>query len=482
MQGRRAVLGVSVTMASYLVSRAINLSVTIILARSLGPSEMGILAFALLAVEIFDFLRDFGLRETLIYDRTEDPRLRTTAFAMIMGVGLMQSAALLIFAPFAHGLVDDPVIVPVLMWMAVLFPINALGSVQDALLQRGFRFSALALAEVLGVATKAAVAISLILYGAGIWSIVIGMLCGAAVRVSIVWLASDWRPHGPSPTWEKARELFRYGRHIIASSIVNVVQMRVDQMVIVATVGDTALGIYYVAARIPEIVILGVNGVITKVVFPAFSNLSHDAEKLVAAYRTTIAASMTLIAPIGLGLAASSALVVHVVFGAEWDAAAPVLLFLVLSGIPATIGWSSGDIFKATGKPQYLWILMTIETIAVIPPILIVAKVSGDITSVAAVMFFGEIFAATIRLLTLSKVSGIPVSATLGASVRPLAAALLMALAVYLFIQFNPLGLAPGLLVVAMILLGAVVYAGTLAVIDRENLAYWYHTVFGERE
>lgn len=481
MKGRTAILGVSVTMASYLISRAINLSVTVVLARSLGPTHMGTLAFALLAVEIFDFLRDFGLRETLIYDRTEDPRLRVSAFAMILGVGLLQAVALLVFAPFANGLVEDPEIVPLLMVLALLFPINALGSVQDALLQRGFRFTALGIAEILGVGTKALVALALISYGAGIWSIVIGMLFGAALRVAILWIASDWRPTHASPTWEKARELFRYGRHIIASSIVNVIQMRADQMIVVSMVSETALGLYYVAARIPEIVILGVNGVITKVVFPAYSNLSGEPERLLAAYRTTVAASMTLIAPISLGLAASSALVVEVVFGPEWAAATPVLVFLVLSGIPSTIGWSSGDVFKATGKPQYQWILMTIESATIVPALAVTGTITGNITWIAAVMFAGEFLAATIRLATLSRVCHIPVPAAIGASVRPLASALIMAATVYFFISANPLSLPPGALLTATIALGALSYAAALFLIDRKNLAFWYQAVFKDR-
>ena len=443
MNGRKAFLGVSVSMASYLAARIVNLTVTILLARILGPTEMGLIAFAFLALEIFDILRDFGLRETLIYDRTGAPSLRTTAFAMILIVGLFQAATLLVLAPFATHLIADPVIVPVLMWLALVFPINALGSVQEALLQRSFRFSATALAEILGVVTKAVVAISLLLAGAGIWSIVVGTVLGATVRVSALWLVSDWRPHGHKPSLEKSIELFRYGRHIIATSIVNMVQMRVDQMVIVASIGETALGLYYVAARIPEIVVLGVNSVITRVVFPALSNLSEDRARLVAAYSTTIAASMSLMAPISLGLAAVAGLAVPVLFGDEWSDAVPVLWYLALGGVPTTLGWTTGDFFKATGKPQYLWILMVIETAVVIPPMLVVAHMTSSIVMIAAVMFAGKCVAAALRLAALSRVSAVPVSATLMPAARPLASGAGMALLVYVYAVANPLGLAP---------------------------------------
>lgn len=479
MDGRIVFRGVSVSLFAYVAARLVNLGVTIMLARILGPSGMGLIAFAFLIVEIFDILRDFGLRETLVYDRTEEPDLRATAFVMILIVGVFQAAILLALAPYAANLVEDPVIVPVLMWLAVIFPINALGSVQEALLQRSFRFSATAVAEVLGVTAKAVVAVSLLLAGSGIWSIVFGMIAGAIVRVSVLHAISDWRPVGLKPSWDKSRELFRYGRHIIATGIVNMVQMRVDQVVILASVGETALGIYYVAARIPEIVVLGVSGVITRVVFPTLSRLAEDRDRFVTAYRTTIAATMTLMAPISLGLAVCAGLVVPVVFGSEWSGAIPVLSLLALGGIPTTLGWTSGDVFKATGKPHYLWILLVIESVVVVPIMLFVAYQTSSIALIAAVMFGGKWFSAAIRLATLSAVSGIPIRVTLAAASRPLASATGMALIVYFYIAVNPFNALPGVLLAFSLGLGGLSYSILLFLVDRKNLTSWYHSVKG---
>lgn len=451
------------------------------LARALGPTEMGLIAFALLILEMFDILRDFGLRETLIYDRTGASGLRTTAFSMIMAVGLIQGAVLLALAPLAIYAVQDQVIVPVLMWLAVVFPINALGSVPDALLQREFRFYSVAKAEMLGVIIKGGVAVGLLLTGWGIWSIVVAMIAGASVRVVVLWFVSDWRPGRRAPTWKESRELFHYGRHIVATGIVNMVQMRIDQIVIVASVGETALGLYFVAARIPEILVLGVNSVITRVVFPVLSRVADNQVRLVSAYRTTIAASMSLMAPVSLGLAVCADLVVATVFGADWAAASPALFFLALSGVPTSLGWTTGDVFKATGQPKFLWIVMLAETAIMMPLLFIGVYFGADITMIAAVMFAGKCVAVALRLTLLWKVAGIRIQETLRAAWRPIVSAAAMALLVQVAIAVNPLQSGDGLFLMQVIAIGMVAYSALLFFLDRETVLSWYGQVFDRR-
>jgi PST family polysaccharide transporter len=482
MNGRTVALGVSVSLISYLVARLVNLGVTIMLARALGPTEMGLIAFALLILEMFDILRDFGLRETLIYDRTGAPGLRTTAFSMIIAVGLIQAVVLLALAPLALHAVEDKVIEPVLMWLAVVFPINALGSVPDALLQRDFRFYAAAKAEILGVIVKGGVAVSFLVTGFGIWSIVIAMIAGASARATTLWIVSDWRPGRRAPTWGESRELFHYGRHIVAIGIVNMVQMRIDQIAIVASVGETALGLYFVAARIPEILVLGVNSVITRVVFPVFSSVADSHIRLVSAYRTTIGASMSLMAPVSLGLAVCADLVVATVFGADWAAASPALFFLALSGVPTSLGWTTGDVFKATGRPKYLWIVVVAETAIVMPLLFIGVYFGADITTIAAVMLAGKFISVVLRLTALWRVAGIRVQETLHAAWRPVVSAIAMALLVQGVIIVNPLQSSDGFLLIQVIATGMVAYAALLFILDRETLMSWYDQVFESRK
>ncbi|MDJ0637631.1 MAG: lipopolysaccharide biosynthesis protein [Paracoccaceae bacterium] len=482
MKSRHAAIGFSVSLGSFVTSRLLSLAVTVVLARTLGPTGMGLVAFAMLAVEVVDVLRDFGLRETLIYDRTADPKLRTSAFAVIVAVGLFQATVLVLVAPLAQGLLEDPAVTPVLMVLALLFPINSFSAVQEAILQREFRFGWIAAGETLGALAKTLVAFVLVFWGFGVWSLVAAILIGALVKAIVLWVGSDWRPAAVRPTLEKCLELLRYGRHIVISSIMSTVHMRVDQMVIVSMLGEPALGLYFVASRIPDIAIRGVSSVITKVAFPAFSSVAQDIEKITAAYRATVFFTMALIAPVSLGLAATAWHLIPGVFGEEWRDASPVLFLLGLAGVPVALSWPVGDFFKATGKPKYLWMLMVAEFVVTFPLILIAAFSPYGIVAVAGAMLIGDVFASGARLYLLARVEGVGVGVALQAGQRPLLCAIAMALAVYAWLDANPLGLGLGWLLTWGILIGVAFYSLLLAAVDRKNLAIWYRRIASEEQ
>ncbi|MBA3909126.1 MAG: hypothetical protein C0524_04380 [Rhodobacter sp.] len=65
--GRGMATGISVTLSSYFLSRMVNFVTTVALARILSPAEMGIVATALLIVYFVDVVRDFGLRDAVVF-------------------------------------------------------------------------------------------------------------------------------------------------------------------------------------------------------------------------------------------------------------------------------------------------------------------------------------------------------------------------------------------------------------------------------
>lgn len=464
--------GVAFTLGAYGVTRALNLLVTVLLARALDPTGMGLVAAALLAVELVDMLRGLGLKETLIYERSGAARIQSTAFVLIMGVALLQAAGLMLGAPLGAALLDDPQIVPMLFWFALLFPITALGTVPEAMLHRQLRFPALSIADIISVAIKAAVSIALIWQGQGVWSIVIGMLVGAASRTLLFGLLARWRPVRPALDRGSIFSLIGYGKHIFFSTLLNFLRMRADQMAIVTAMGEVSLGIYFVASRIPDIVILGVNSTLTKVIFPTFSRLADKPAALHDMYLATIGGCMMVMAPIAVGLIAIAPQAIPLLFGEQWTAAIPVLMALAAAGIPQTIGWTAGDIFKATGRPHLLSLMMLVQIGVTVPLVFAAALLAQDLVWIAAAILLGECIVSAVRLWYMQRLDGISALQTLAAAARPLAAAAGMGLAVVATAHLL-VDQAPWSRLAASILAGAIVYPPFLYIIDGKTLRRW---------
>ena len=150
--------GLAYTLASNYTVRFVNLGITIVVARMVGPAGMGIVAAALLAVEIIDSFRDFGLRHALIYQPDLSPAYTNAGYWVILIVATLQALSLLGMAGFA----DPPELHVILTWLAPVFLLSALAAPHEALLERAGLFWRRSLAEIAGVAVKAVITLGLL--------------------------------------------------------------------------------------------------------------------------------------------------------------------------------------------------------------------------------------------------------------------------------------------------------------------------------
>ncbi len=473
---RNAIMGVVLNLGSYLLTRGLNLVITIALARVLAPEGMGLIAAALLAVEIVSIINGFGLRESLIYERSRSRALQTTAFLIVMAIAFIQMGLMMLGAPFATHFVDDPEIVPLLLVLALLFPVTTLGVVPEAMLLKELKFKKTAQAEAISVVFKAAFAISLVYMGYGVWGFVVGMFAGHATRTVALWLLAGWRPARPDTDVKAAIKLISYGAHIVFNTFIGFFRKRADQLAIVGAMGDAALGIYFVAARIPDIVMFGVSVTVSKIVFPTFAGASADHETLRRMYFNTIYGSMLVMAPVSIGMMAISPLVVPILFGGEWLAAIPVLLILSLTGIPQTVGWTSGDVFKATGRPEVLTLLTTMQMAVTLPVVFATAFLTRDLLWISVAMVGTEVAGAAMRLWAMQRYEKIGPLETMVASAKPILAAAVMGLGV-MGLQKMLAGQPMGLQLIASILTGMVLYPTMMLAIDYDNTMRWVRLV-----
>lgn len=458
--------GLAYTLASHYTVRFVNLGITIAVARMVGPAGMGIVAAALLALEIVDTLRDFGLRHALIHQPDPTPAYTNTAYRMMLVVATLQALAMGAVA----GLARPAELQFILIWLAPAFLLSALAAPHEALLERAGLFRHRSLAETAGVAVKAVVTLGLLGWGHGIASVAPGIVAGIATRSLVLWRLSGWRPMRIDAERRDVAALLAYGRHIVAVNVMGLCRFKIDQFAVAALLGPVALGSYFLAARIPEMAIFGVNVAISTVAFPILARIVRQQGPLVDTYLAAMRGSLVLMAPIAVGLMVTSDQIVLALFGAEWRGSAGVLALLALAGIPLTLGWSAGDVFKAMGRPGLLTRLTLIEVLVGAPVVAAVAVLTRDLLWVAAAVVCVETASCALRLATLSRHAGISARRTLAAVVPTLLCAGVMGGGLLALSQMTT-PLAPGLRLALSVLGGSALYAGLILTLDRASVA-----------
>jgi PST family polysaccharide transporter len=363
---QRTIKGIIWAYAAYIVGRLLTIVTTAILARILVPGDFGLIGFSLVLLAFMEVVRGFGINDALIYtdDNLEDAA--ATAFVMNIGIGAVQTLVMVLLAPLSTRFFDDSRIVDVIRLMSLTFLIDGLGRTHDALLQKELEFRRRFMPDLASAIIKGIASIALAWSGAGVWSLVIGNLVGAATRTLGKWLVLGWMPRLKFYI-DRARELWGYGFYILGFELLNVALEQADQFMIGTFLGAVQLGYYTIAVRIPEMVIANFSIVLTRVIFPSFAKMKDDRSQLIAGFLGTTKYTAFVTVPMGLGMATVAPELIRVVFGDQWENSINFLRVLALLGTMVTLPWSAGDVLKAIGRPDISTKMLLIEALYTFP-------------------------------------------------------------------------------------------------------------------
>ena len=120
-----------------------------------------------------------------------------------------------------------------------------------------------------------------------------------------------------------------------------------DYLAIGRIYNSTLLGIYSIAYRLPQMMVINILWVMTAVIFPAFSSIQDDREAMKKLFLSIMRYVEIIVTPICIGLFIAADPIIRVAFGEQWVEAIPVLRALSLYALVISIGYHVGDIYKA---------------------------------------------------------------------------------------------------------------------------------------
>lgn len=462
---RRTLKGIFWVYTSFFAGRVLTLITTAILGRLLLPDDFGVIGFALIFLSFIEIARNFGINEALIYTSDDLEETADTVFVINVTLGVLQFLAAFLLAPLLANVFEDPRVITVVQVLSFTFVIDALGQTHDALLQKELEFRRRFMPELLATILKGVVSIVLALSGVGLWSLLIGNIVGSIARTSARWWTLRWRPRLRFHI-ERARSLWRYSVHIILFQILGIALDQADQLLIGIIMGQTQLGYYSIAMKIPEMVIANFSLILTRVLFPSYVKMKDDIKALSASFLATTRYTSYITIPVGLGLAAVAPELVNVVFGNQWEPTIVLLQVLALMGMVSTLPWSVGDVLKAIGRPDISTKLLVVEAIYTFPLIYLLVSQSGLAVWAAVANLISLTIAMFLRLGIVTRFLDVRASDFVRMFASPFIAGFVMLLGVTAWRQLTVDGI-PLFILMSSVVVGAVVYSVFMLLLER---------------
>ncbi len=357
----RVFSGVRWAAGSQIFQQVLNLGASFALTRLLTPEDFGLIAMTCVFTGIVYFVLDLGISSAII-QRPELSDIETSsAFWMNVAVGsLMLLAGVALSGPIAD-LYRSPQVQGLVAVMACNFLISSLGTTQGALLIRKMRFRELEFNTLAGELASIAVAITLAVYGWGVWSLVARIITSTALRTAMLWVMSDWHPRW-SFSWPAARRLLSFGSDVLAINMLGHLGRNGDNFLIGRFLGATQLGYYNLAYNLMSLPVQRLGRILARVLFPALASVQDDPARLLSAWLRANRLIAAVMAPLLLGMSLLAPQLVEIVYGERWLPSVPVVQVLAACGILQALEVINGTALLALGRSRLSLRLIALST------------------------------------------------------------------------------------------------------------------------
>lgn len=347
----KSVSGISWDFSGKLANHFVRFGISVLLARLLTPEDFGLLGMVSVFIAISQTLSDAGLGAAVIQKQDVSKETIATAYSTSIVMGLVLSILLAASSGLIANFYGYPELKSLTLVLAFSFFLGSATNIQIAVLQKHYMFKKIALYNVYTGIVSGVIAVILALYGAGYWSLVAQNLLRQMLFLALVWRACPWKASFRFKISE-LRGLMNFGSKLYAANIINAIYDRIDVVVIGKLFTASILGIYYRAVSFQALIIQYTAASIISVVFPLFSDIQNDKERVSRVFRKALGIiSISTFGLVGLIYCSADSIIV-LLFTEKWFESAHYLRIILLSSFAYPVSVIMVNVIGAMGNSK----------------------------------------------------------------------------------------------------------------------------------
>jgi len=317
-----------------IATNSVTLVGTIALARLLTPEEFGVFAVVTLVVSLLTVIGDVGISGALI-QQSHPPTDRELATALTFQLAMWTAvlAVVLILAAALPAVVPDlpPSAQVLARLLGVTVWLNGLQALPSVMLTRVLRFAPQAALEIVQQGVYFGIAVALAASGFGVVSFGVAAVAQSLVATLALWLVFGHWP-GLGFDLAAARRMWGFGLNYQLATILYWARDSVVALFGGLAGGLQGIGFVQFGWRNGHFAI-GVEEIVARVAFPAFSRLQTEPRRLASIAVVAIEVGFLATAVLQGWLAATAPTLVPIVFSARWIPATLVFQLICVGSL-----------------------------------------------------------------------------------------------------------------------------------------------------
>ncbi len=442
---------------------AFQFSSSVILARYLSPTEMGVFAVGLAVIGMLALLQSFGLQPLVVREEKLTPALEATIFTINALSLVIQSAATFLLASLAGRFLGDEGVRHILVVLSCSPLFGIFSFMPGAKLERNGRFKDIALISAITSAVGSAVMVVFAVLGHSYMSLAYGQLVGAATLAAALMFVG--REHQivrfSISEW---RRVSHFGFQMFAYSGIKNLSQRFCEIALGRIAGLAALGLYNRASGINNMLWGNIHSLASRVMLVDYAKHHRAGMPLRERYIQTQAVLTAILWPAFAGIAVLSEPFISLAYGEKWIAAAVPLTFLAIASIILVAITMSWELFAVTGNVATQTRLELYRTLVSVP--LFIGACFFGIAAVAFTRIIDALIAFALYRPHLERMSGTTFGDALSVYLQSAALTFLAILPAGLLMVFSSNGEPHWQHLILAVLAGIALWGGALFLLD----------------
>ena len=358
--GRGALASASVE----IVGRALTLLLSLAVARVLGPKETGLLGLAVIASGLLSLIGALPETAAVAEPRGKEDSSWALAALAIRLLLLVLSGVVLVgwyALGYQRSLYAETTSAPRLLAITavlLLIPLcECLNTYPMVMLQRRLRLTALVRMQGVQYLLSSSAGLAAVFLGFGILGVALAAVIGAACASIVLWLQS-FRLLRPVRLCDRAQLLrltLDTGR-VAMGSVGGYVAMRIDNVLVAASLGATGMGFYAMAWNTSRLPLLVISRPASVALLPALASIRDDAARITRGIQESLMLTFTAVGACSAVLAVSAPGLVQLVLGPKWLPIVPCLRLMALTALISAFVPIASALLTSAGRAHVqLW-------------------------------------------------------------------------------------------------------------------------------
>lgn len=313
-----------------MLSQGFSFIASIFLARLLLPDDFGLVAIALVFINISQIFIDVGFGAALIQKKEVSAKLYSSVFWLNLASGLILTFLFYTLSYWIGKLYDLPQLATVLQFFSLAFIINSLGVIQRVQMIRQMNFKSLSIISGIATILSGTIAVLIAFYTKSYWALVVQQLSLFSFTTLLLWIFNKWRPHNHFSV-KDLKSIWGFSSRVFFDGIFTNIINSADTILIGKIFPTYSLGLYNRAKSLSELVRSYSSSGITNVVFPAISKIQGQKENVVKLFHKMNASISVFSVGLAFILFLFSKPLILILYTAKWEGSILFFQILILS-------------------------------------------------------------------------------------------------------------------------------------------------------